>query len=171
MWLPAIVGQGRNVSRSWTLMLCVAVWGLALLPLWEQGAGAAANPRSDSSRQAEDKPMYERSARWICDVDSKFMCFEDVCRRFSVVEENDDGSILLRYWMELDFERHTYARCDQNGCNTEEVGTSSGAGFTLIEPGGGAFMKIANDNGEFVDVATMGTGLATSFGLCRAVKR
>lgn len=158
------------MSGSRTLRLCVAVWGLALLTVWGQGAVAAANPRGDSSRRSEDKPLYERSARWICDVDSKFLCFEDVCRRFSVVEENDDGTILLRYWMELDFEQHTYARCDQNGCNTEEVGTSSGTGFTLIEPGGGAFMKIANGSREFVDVATLGTGLATSFGVCRPDK-
>jgi hypothetical protein len=158
------------VSKPWALLLCVTVLGMALLSLGAHDSAAAADPRSDSSRGAKDKPIYERAGRWVCDVDSKFLCFEDVCRRFSVVEENDDGTILLRYWMELDFEQHTYARCDQNGCNTEEVGTSSGEGFTLIEPGGGAFMKIANRSREFVDVATMGTGLASSFGTCRPAK-
>jgi len=116
-------------------------------------------------------PLYERSPKWLCEVESKFLCFDDVCRRFAVQDQSKPGGDKRpRYWMELDFDAHTYTRCDQNGCNTKDVGTSAAGAFTLIEPGDGAFMKIANADFEFVDVATMGTGVATSFGICMPLR-
>lgn len=123
------------------------------------GVRAAAN---DPVIGHDDVPLYLRSNRWRCDVTSKFFCFDDICRRFSVTGKDN----VRRYWMELDFAQHSYTRCDQNGCDRKEVGTSTAGAFTLVEPGDGAFMKITNGSGEFVDVATMGTGLAASFGTC-----
>lgn len=144
--------------------------GLALIlaALCEgRGALAATKGSDDAVAVLDDVPLYERSNRWRCDVKSKFLCFDHICRRFSVADDvGEDGEKNTLYWMELDFSKHTYARCDQNGCDLKEVGTSIAGAFTLIEPGDGAFMKIANGDGDFVDVATMGTGVATSFGVC-----
>ncbi|NQV19788.1 MAG: hypothetical protein HQ511_00070 [Rhodospirillales bacterium] len=137
------------------------------VPCEGRGALAATREADDTVAVLDDVPLYERSNRWRCDVESKFLCFDHVCRRFSVADSvGEDGKKNILYWMELDFSEHTYARCDQNGCDLKEVGTSIAGAFTLIEPGDGAFMKIANGDGDFVDVATMGTGVATSFGVC-----
>jgi hypothetical protein len=140
-----------------TLIVAVML-GLAA-PLGARGSSAAI--------VTDEMPLYERSSLWRCEVRSKFLCFDDVCRRFAVADRpGAGGEDRPRYWMELDFLDHAYTRCDRNGCDRKDMGTSTAGAFTLVEPGDGAFMKIGNGDFEFVDVATMGTGVAASFGVC-----
>jgi len=157
-----------NGHKPLRLAVCLAMASMFLIvfALRAPVLDAATSVRDSKDLGAKDSPIFDRSAEWRCDVESKFLCFENKCRRFNVAQENDDRQVQLMYWMELNFDRYSYSRCDQNGCDSTEVGTSSGAGYTLIEPGGGAFMKIDNENGDFVDVATMGTGVTMSFGVC-----
>jgi hypothetical protein len=130
---------------------------------------AATSARGNAELVGE-APLYDQFAKWRCDVDNKFMCFENKCRRFNVARLGDDHKRHLKYWIEIDFDQHSYSRCDQNGCDTGDVGSTSSSGFTFIEPGGGAFLKVDNRNGEFVDIVTMGTGVTTSFGVCSPIK-
>ncbi len=139
-------------------------WGrfLRLAPILTVLGGVAA-----VSAEVDEAPHYQQSSRWRCDVESKFLCFDDMCRRFAVADASEAGGESgPRYWMELDFLDHTYTRCDDNGCDRKDIGTTAAGAFTLVEPGDGAFMKIGNGDFEFVDVATMGTGVAASFGVC-----
>jgi hypothetical protein len=163
-----IKGSRRaRAKNSRTALTLGVLLGFAAPQMVSQSI-AAKSPEVDRAAPAGDEaPLYERSSRWRCNVESKFLCFDDVCRRFAVTDKSVTGSEdRPRYWMELDFVEHTYTRCDHNGCDRKDVGTSTAGAFTLVEPGDGAFMKIANSDLEFVDVATMGTGVAASFGVC-----
>ena len=71
-------------------------------------------------------------------------------------------------WMELDFESGTYSRCDPKGCDIYTVTYSSGGVFTTVRLSQvGTLLKVVNDGSEFIDVATVGVAVITSFGTCQ----
>jgi hypothetical protein len=64
----------------------------------------------------------------------------------------------------------SYARCDEKGCDSHVMVAQKSGIYTILElPASGAFMKVENDGGEYVEVASLGNSLITNFGSCTRV--
>jgi hypothetical protein len=75
-------------------------------------------------------------------------------------------------------EAGTYFRCDAKGCDPYKVTVKESGIYTQFIPIAGQAMlfKVTTDNtlnseGEFLDVATLGTTTLISFGKCESSKR
>jgi len=81
------------------------------------------------------------------------------------------------YFVDYGTESGTYFRCDAKGCDPYPVKVNPSGEFTQFVPSQGQAMlfKVATgdvlgNKGEFVDVATLGTGTIISSGKCEFTK-
>lgn len=123
------------------------LWTLALAALQ---TGASITPST---------PMYDRADQWRCSPTTARMCSSEGCR---------DSAPSI--WVDLDFTKRTYARCDKQGCDTRAATVSSGGVVTSVTLAGGTFLKSLNDGSEFIDVASSSTTAFINTGHCRPLK-
>ena len=81
------------------------------------------------------------------------------------------------YFVDYGTESGTYFRCDAKGCDPYPVKVNPSGEFTQFVPSQGQAMlfKVATgdvlgNKGEFVDIATLGTGAIVSTGKCEFTK-
>ncbi|MDP3770328.1 MAG: hypothetical protein Q8R40_05335 [bacterium] len=81
------------------------------------------------------------------------------------------------YFVDYGTESGTYFRCDTKGCDPYPVKVNPSGEFTQFVPSQGQAMlfKVATgdvfgNKGEFVDIATLGTGAIVSTGKCEFTK-
>ena len=81
----------------------------------------------------------------------------------------DCVSIPSSIWNKIDLSKSTYSRCDKNGCDDYQMRVSeSGIYLNIVLPDrGGVIAKMTKDGPSFLEVATLGTSVYTSFGSCR----
>ena len=92
-----------------------------------------------------------------CEIRQKYAC-----------EAADCKSIPASVWSLIDIGKATYTRCDTRGCDTYGARFSVSGDFINIDvPGRGMVAKVSADHTSFLEVATMGLSVLTSFGLCR----
>ncbi len=103
----------------------------------------------------ENKGFPDRASRWRCDAAVKFQCSAEGCKEARA-----------RVWVNIDFPDRRYERCDSKGCDQYEMAYSVAGIYTTVSPVIGTFLKVLNDGSEFVEVASLGTAVVTSFGRC-----
>lgn len=103
-------------------------------------------------------------AELSCFPQSRFNCTADGCTPYAPA---------TYYFVDYGVDQGTYFRCDAKGCDPYPVTVTQSGIYTQFSPSGGQAMlfKVTSGNeagtkGEFVDVATMGTGTIVSFGKC-----
>ena len=81
------------------------------------------------------------------------------------------------FFVDYGTESGTYFRCDAKGCDRYPVEVNQSGEFTQFTPSQGQAMlfKVATgdvlgNKGEFVDIATLGTGAIVSTGKCKFTK-
>lgn len=81
------------------------------------------------------------------------------------------------YFVDYGTESGTYFRCDAKGCDSYPVDVNPSGEFTQFIPSQGQAMMfkvatgdILGNKGEFVDMATLGTGVIVSSGKCEFTK-
>lgn len=126
-------------------------------------------PRADVALRASFNESLQHSAmadiaELACFPTARFDCTADSCTA------NAPGTY---YFVDYGTESGTYFRCDKKGCDSYPVKVSSSGIYTQFSPTQGQAMlfKAVTDNtlgnrGEFVDVATIGTGAIISYGKC-----
>jgi hypothetical protein len=77
------------------------------------------------------------------------------------------------YFVDYGTESGTYFRCDAKGCDPYPVEVTTSGEFTQFTPSQGQAMMfkvatgdILDNKGEFIDIATLGTGAIISTGKC-----
>ena len=103
-------------------------------------------------------------AELSCFPTSRFDCTSDGC------VPNAPGTY---YFVDYGTDNGTYFRCDSKDCDSYPVKATPSGIYTQFSPSTGQAMlfKVTTDDvlgskGEFVDVATIGTGTIVSFGKC-----
>lgn len=125
-------------------------------------------PPSESLRLA-----YEESSQHSAMADiAKLSCFPT--SRFDC----GGGSCTVSapatyYFVDYGTESGTYFRCDAKGCDPYQVEVTTSGEFTQFTPSQGQAMMfkvatgdILGNKGEFIDIATLGTGAIVSSGKC-----
>ena len=81
------------------------------------------------------------------------------------------------FFVDYGTESGTYLRCDAKGCDPYPVEVNQSGEFTQFTPSQGQAMMfkvatgdILGNKGEFVDIATLGTGAIVSSGKCEFIK-
>lgn len=81
------------------------------------------------------------------------------------------------YFVDYGTDNGTYFRCDTKGCDSYPVRVNPSGEFTQFIPSQGQAMmfKVAtgdtlDDKGQFIDIATLGTGAVISSGTCEFKK-
>lgn len=101
-------------------------------------------------------PGNEVVAAWRCMPTKVFRCKQSQC--------NEEKATI---WIEIDFDKAEYRRCDQVGCSNFAFDfRPSGAFVTLIFSPGTLF-KAMRDGSEFVEVVTYFTTTLNYFGSCK----
>ncbi len=91
-----------------------------------------------------------------CEITSKFACLPSGC-----VPEK------LGMYNLIDLERRTISRCDRKGCDKYAANVTRLGMFIVVDvPGRGTFAKLSIDGSQYVEIATLGTGVLVSFGAC-----
>lgn len=159
------------------LALCVMTY----IVFQKTNAPVPENRISDSQKTIpptkELKAAFEQSANHSAMADiaelsclptSSFNCSLDGCT---------PAAPATYYFVDYGTESGTYFRCDAKGCDQYPITVNPSGKFTQFMPSQGQAMlfKIATGNvlgtkGEFVDVATIGTGTIVSFGKCKTTK-
>ncbi len=103
------------------------------------------------------KGLPDRAPQWRCDASTKFQCSVNGC-----------SEIRPTVWVNLDFPARRLERCDAKGCDRYEMVHSVAGLYTTITLVGhpGTFFKAVNDASEFVEVASLGVSVLSSFGRC-----
>lgn len=125
----------------------------------------------------ELKAAYEESSRHSAMADiAELSCFPT--SRFDC----GDGSCTpaepaTYFFVDYGTESGTYFRCDAKGCDPYPVEVNRSGEFTQFIPSQGQAMlfKVATgdvlgNKGEFIDIATLGTGAIVSSGKCELLK-
>ncbi len=94
-----------------------------------------------------------------CEISEKHFC----------EPRKDCVAIPSNVWNKVDLSKNTYSRCDKKGCDDYQIVVSrSGVYLNIVlADRGGIIAKMAQDGSSFVEVATLGMGVYTSFGSCR----
>lgn len=103
-------------------------------------------------------------AELSCFPTSRFDCGGDSCTASAPV---------TYYFVDYGTESGTYFRCDAKGCDSYPVKVNISGEFTQFIPlqGQAMMLKVATgdilgNKGEFIDIATLGTGAVVSSGKC-----
>jgi hypothetical protein len=102
-----------------------------------------------------DKGMHHFSTYWRCTPSTHFVCDASHCKNAQPI-----------IWIELDFSKKQYRRCDQKGCDSYAMESSTAGIFTSVFINIGTLFKARNDGSDFVEVATLGTTTYNYFGKC-----
>jgi len=105
--------------------------------------------------QLHAKGLEQHSIQWRCDTKTQYSCNKTGC-------SNTTPTV----WVELDLASRIYRRCDEKGCDDHAMTYSRSGIYTVVTVGGGTFLKVLNDGSEFVDIASLGTLVLNSFGVC-----
>ena len=141
------------------------------------------NPKQESPTinaippSQELKTAYEESsqhsamadiAELSCFPTSRFDCGGGTCT---------PAAPATYFFVDYGTESGTYFRCDAKGCDPYPVKVNPSGEFTQFVPSQGQAMlfKVATgdalgNKGEFVDIATLGTGAIVSTGKCESTK-
>ena len=103
-------------------------------------------------------PMAKRNSSWRCRFKDTFMCDAKGCEKGV---KSPSGPM----WVDIDFNKNIYSRCDQQGCTHHTMKYLSGGLFTVIQASSG-MLKSYNDGQSFVDIATLGVGAFLNYGSC-----
>ena len=76
-------------------------------------------------------------------------------------------AVQVTTWAQVDPARQTYSRCDPRGCDTYDATLSQSGVFETVEVPTRALIARIGPNGEFLEVATLGTDAYISHGSCR----
>jgi hypothetical protein len=121
-------------------------------------------PTSDNKLKAAFKDTFQHSA--MADV-AELACFPT--KRYDCGLENGCVAEIpsTYYFIDHGTEKGTYFRCDAGGCDSYPVEVVKSGIFTQFIPSLGQAMlfKVA-DNGDFIDIATIGTTAIVSTGQC-----
>jgi len=129
------------------------------------------------SPSQELRTAYEESSRHSAMADiaelscfptSRFDCGGDSCT---------PAAPATYYFVDYGTESGTYFRCDAKGCDSYPVEVNPSGEFTQFTPSQGqailfkvATGDILGNKGEFIDIATLGTGAIVSLGKCEFKK-
>ena len=134
-------------------MICVAAALAALALPMAIATRAIAQP---NIQDLLSRPLASRGLTWRCDAQAQIACTPRQCERAAAPS----------IWLELDFGRQRYARCDAQGCTVRQVSYGVSGAFTTA--GSGDFMlRVANDGSYFADAAGVGPVIMNTFGSCR----
>src|SRR3989339_31816 len=107
-------------------------------------------------------------AELSCFPTSRFNCSVDGC---------SPAAPATYYFVDHGTESGTYFRCDAKGCDPYPITVNPSGEFTQFMPSQGQAMlfkvatgDILGNKGDFVDIATMGTGAIVSTGKCEFTK-
>lgn len=132
---------------------------------------SVANPIPPSQ---ELRVAYEESSQHSAMADiAELSCFPT--NRFDCGGDSCTASAPATYYfVDYGTERGTYFRCDAKGCDPYPVEVTTSGEFTQFTPPQGQAMlfKVATgdvlgNKGEFIDIATLGTGAIISSGKCK----
>ncbi|MEK7555678.1 MAG: hypothetical protein AAB523_00130 [Patescibacteria group bacterium] len=116
---------------------------------------------------------YEESSQHSAMADiAELSCFP--ASRFDCGGGSCTASVPATYYfVDYGTESGTYFRCDAKGCDSYPVEVNISGEFTQFTPSQGQAMmfKVAtgdvlDNKGEFIDIATLGTGVIVSSGKC-----
>jgi hypothetical protein len=71
-------------------------------------------------------------------------------------------------WLMLDFERQTYTRCDNKGCDQYQMTTVPSGMFVNVVYNSSSIFKATVDGSNYIEVATLGLTTYLQFRTCRA---
>lgn len=134
----------------------IAIW-LILLPIYPASA------QQDEQLRRELKyvtslmgaALQDRAPLWRCEISTKYVCTSVGC-----------ALVKPTVWINLDFGRRVYERCDSKRCDAYDMTFTQSGIFTLVSPNQGTFLKAVNDGSEFVEVASLGVQTYNGFGQC-----
>ncbi len=125
----------------------------------------------------ELKVAYEESSQHSAMADiAEFSCFPT--SRFDCGGGSCTPKVPATYYfVDYGTESGTYFRCDAKGCDSYPVSVNQSGEFTQFIPlqGQAMLFKVATgdilgNKGEFIDIATFGTGTIISSGKCEFTK-
>ena len=96
------------------------------------------------------------SAALLCTPTIKSYCSAGVCKPTAATT-----------WAKVDQPKGSYSRCDKAGCDAYSAKFSPSGVFQTVEVPGRAMLARLGPNGEFVEIATLGTDVYVSYGKCR----
>ncbi len=156
------------------LALGVAVYFVFQNPKTPQSESSATNaiPPSQELRTAYEESSRHSAmadiAELSCFPTSRFDCGGDSCT---------PAAPATYYFVDYGTESGTYFRCDAKGCDSYPVEVNPSGEFTQFTPSQGqailfkvATGDILGNKGEFIDIATLGTGAIVSLGKCEFKK-
>ena len=123
------------------------------------------------------KTAYEESTQHSAMADiAEFSCFPT--SRFDCGGGSCEASAPATYYfVDYGTESGTYFRCDTKGCDSYPIAVNVSGEFTQFIPSQGQaiMFKVATgdvlgNKGEFIDIATLGTGAIVSSGKCEFTK-
>jgi len=166
-------------KKNTIIILLVVALGVAIYFAFQnsktiQEEGSSTNAISPSQ---ELKSAYEESsqrsamadiAELSCFPTSRFDCGGGSCTPVAPA---------AYFFVDYGTESGTYFRCDAKGCDSYPVSVNQSGEFTQFVPlqGQAMLFKVATgdilgNKGEFIDIATLGTGTVISSGKCEFKK-
>lgn len=162
-------------KKNSIILILILALGVAIYFVFQKTDG----PQQESSGMTvilpsgELKAAYEESSQHSAMADiAELSCFPT--SRFDCGGGNcTPVAPATYYFVDYGTESGTYFRCDQKGCDSYPVKVNPSGEFTQFIPSQGQAMlfKVATgdvlgNKGEFVDIATLGTGAIVSAGKC-----
>ncbi len=94
-----------------------------------------------------------------CAIDTQQVCSSNGCKA-------NKSSV----WLELDFSKMTYKRCDSKGCDTYDFEGGAAGDFVIIrhKANNGSFFKM-DQAGKFMEVSSAMLSSYVSFGTCKSL--
>ena len=107
--------------------------------------------------EVQSATALQQSDHWKCEMSQQFACKEEGC-----------NEILSSEWLELDFIKKTYMRCNEEECNGYHmVFNRSGVFVVVALPKNGITLKVSDQDGKFSEAASMAGLVINSFGICK----
>ena len=161
-------------KKNTIIVLLILVLGVAIYfafqntEVQQESSVTNAIPPSQELRAAYEESSQHSAmadiAELSCFPTSRFDCGGGSCT---------PAAPATYYFVDYGTESGTYFRCDTKGCDSYPVKVNPSGSFTQFIPTQGQAMlfKVSTDDtlgnkGEFVDVATLGTGTLVSSGKC-----
>ena len=165
-------------KKNLTIVILIIALSTAIYFVFQNTAVKQENPATgEISPSKALKTAYEESsqhsamadiAELSCFPTSRFDCGGGSCT---------PAEPATYFFVDYGTESGTYFRCDAKGCDPYPVEVNQSGEFTQFTPSQGQAMlfKVATgdvlgNKGEFVDIATLGTGAIVSSGKCEFKK-
>ena len=164
-------------KKNTIIVIFVIALGIAIYfasqntPKQESSATSAIPPSQELKVAYEESSQHSAMAdiaELLCFPTSRFDCGGGTCT---------PAAPATYFFVDYGTESRTYFRCDAKGCDPYPVKVNPSGEFTQFVPSQGQAMlfKVATgdvlgNKGEFVDIATFGTGAIVSTGKCEFTK-